>query len=301
MISPRSTTTTTSPTIAIILLLSLSLLLGCTTTCQSFSILPLGRRNNRVDNNIAAAYSSTTTTTSTTTTCFNWIGDLWEEVIEFSTYGPAERRLLKAKREDAKSKSSSSEEVVVSIESFQRAKRNYLESSSRKTTPVIVDDNDNDNDDDARIATEVGEQQQQQQQQQSSVSIEAFTAAAAEQEEESGVVPDFFDGYQLRDLLMQKWGVPLDVEFQRGNSQLTVYCTVLPVAFGSRRCRRHQSELDYLMHLQAVIEVLYKYGNLDQFIAFLQSTSRVPKAGVESVPFRLELDEKSLKQILGKK
>jgi hypothetical protein len=27
----------------------------------------------------------------------NWIGDLWTEVIEFSTYGPGERKLLKVR------------------------------------------------------------------------------------------------------------------------------------------------------------------------------------------------------------
>jgi hypothetical protein len=56
-----------------------------------------------------------------------------------------------------------------------------------------------------------------------------------------------------------------------------------------------------LMHLQGVVEILHKYGNLDRFIFFLQSTSQVPKAGVESVPYRMVLNDESLKQILGKR
>jgi hypothetical protein len=72
---------------------------------------------------------------------------------------------------------------------------------------------------------------------------------------------------------------------------------VLPVAFGSSKCR-HRSEMDYLMHLQAVVEVLHKYDNLDPFIFFVKKSSRVPKPGVESVPFLMNLDRSSLKQIL---
>ena len=56
-------------------------------------------------------------------------------------------------------------------------------------------------------------------------------------------------------LLVGKWGVPFDIEFQRGKGLDSVYCTVFPVAFGLIRCR-HESELDYLMHLQDVVEVL---------------------------------------------
>jgi hypothetical protein len=162
----------------------------------------------------------------------------------------------------------------VSTKSFQQAKRN-LESKSSQAQ------------DESPIAMEYY------------FSLQAFQAAVVSKEREEGDDPDF-DGYELRDLLMEQWGVPLDIEFQRGYSQQLVYCTVLPVAFGSRKCR-HETELDYLMHLQGVIEILHKYYNLDRFIVFLQSTSRVPKAGGESVPYRMDLNDESLKQILGKR
>merc|ERR1719199_900152 len=52
---------------------------------------------------------------------------------------------------------------------------------------------------------------------------------------------DDFDGYALRDLLMAKWGAPLDVDFQRDASLNQVYCTVLPIAFGQKlKCRHEQ-------------------------------------------------------------
>jgi Domain of unknown function (DUF3067) len=107
-----------------------------------------------------------------------------------------------------------------------------------------------------------------------------------------------FDGYALRDLLISKWGVPLDIDFQRGYSQQTVYCTILPVVFGSRKCR-HVQELDYLMHLQAVVEILHAYNNLEEFREFIETTNRTPKPGVESVPFRLELSPRQLSKVLG--
>jgi hypothetical protein len=115
--------------------------------------------------------------------------------------------------------------------------------------------------------------------------LEAFQSAVVSKEKEEEDVD--FDGYKLRDLLIEKWGVPLDIDFQRGIGGQTVYCTVLPVAYGSKKCR-HESELDYLMHLQGVIEIIIS----------LQKTRRSPKPGVESVPFLLELDSQSLKQIL---
>ena len=95
-------------------------------------------------------------------------------------------------------------------------------------------------------------------------------------------------------MLLEKWGVPLDIAFQQmGGNNGGVYCTVLPVVFGSKRCR-HITELDYLMHLQGVIEVLHKYDNLEAFLAFIQSTNKKPMAGTESVPFRLQLSDEDL-------
>lgn len=123
---------------------------------------------------------------------------------------------------------------------------------------------------------------------------------------------DDFDGYALRDLLVSKWGVPLDVDFERRGyyssattttttTTPSVYVTVLPVAFGNRRLCRHETELDYLMHLQAVVEILHRYDNLEPWRFFLESTSKSPKPGVESVPFRLTLSPSDLANVLNNK
>ena len=211
------------------------------------------------------------------------MGDLWEEVIEFSTYGPAERALLKAQREKAAAAARKAEGGDVSMDSFQRAQQKYNskssdsneESPSTSTTsssPFVDGDN--------------------------ALSMEAFQAAVISSGKGENKDEDVdFDGYKLRDLLVEKWGVPLDVDFERGYGGGTVYCTVLPVAFGSRRCR-HESELDYLMHLQAVVEVLKKYDNLDPFIFFIKKTNKQPKPGVESAPYLMKLSEYQLKKIL---
>ena len=220
---------------------------------------------------------------SSITTCqANWLGDLWDEVIEFSTYGPAERKLLKAKREKdaaaAVAAANQKEDGDVSVNSFQRAQQKYGSNNS----------NDNIIDDYSSSPSTIEED---------SLSLQNFQSAVAVSNKYKDEDIDF-DGYKLRDLIVEKWGVPLDVDFQRGSGGRSVYCAVLPVvAFGSKRCR-HESELDYLMHLQGVIEILQKYNNLDQFIFFLQKTSRAPKPGVESAPYLMDLDNDSLKQIL---
>ena len=110
-----------------------------------------------------------------------------------------------------------------------------------------------------------------------------------------------FDGYALRDLIVDRWGVPLDVSFQRGDSGASVYVTILPVvAFDdAANNRRHENELEYLQHLQAVIEILHRYDNLDPWIDFLKTTSRVPQPGKESIPFRLTLSPSDQQKILG--
>ena len=222
------------------------------------------------------------------TTCQDWLGglgDLWEEVVEFSTYGPAERRFLKDKRDKAAAEAMRKDGGDISIDSFQQAQQEYgsktdggkgnESSSSLSSLPsqsIAKDD---------------------------SLSLESFQAAVASSDEkENNSDEDIdFDGYKLRDLLVEKWGVPLDIDFQRGYGGGTVYCTILPVAFESKRCR-HESELNYLMHLQAVVETLRKYGNLDKFIFFVQTTNKAPKPGVQSAPYLMKLSDQQLKQIL---
>jgi hypothetical protein len=234
--------------------------------------------------------SISTSRTTTTTRRYNWLGDLWDEVIEFSTYGPGERKILKARRQAQQEGETTLESITT--EAFNEAKRNVAQqnnvapnnlkaSSSRSQSLLALENTESSGSTD-------------------SISLGAFQAAVASSvllQEGNPPLDMDFDGYALRDLLVEKWGVPLDIDFQRGLSQQAIYCIVLPVAFGSKWCR-HESERSYLMHLQGVVEVLQKYNNLELFLDFLKTTNKTPKAGTEFVPFRLEVSESQLKQIL---
>ena len=200
-----------------------------------------------------------------------WLGDLWDEMIEVATYGPSERRILAERRKRAAEEAAADDEKEISFaEALER-----FESSTGGSDIAPVSDDD--------------------------LSIAAFRQAAAavnagDAAERSPL--DDFDGYALRDLLVAKWGAPLDVDFQRDVSLNQVYCTVLPIAFGQKLKCRHETELDYLMHLQGIIEVLRKYNQLEDWVAFVEGTTRSPKAGTDSVPYRLNLNEEQKKRIL---
>lgn len=188
---------------------------------------------------------------------WNGIVNLWDEIIEVSTYGPSERKMLKAQRERKKK--------LADMD---------LDLDRGDTNIDLGDDR---------------------------AWMEAFTAAKDKNQGDADADADTegldYDGYALQDLLVSKWGVSLDVDFQRIGEK--IYCTVLPViGFGSPLKSRHDSELDYLMHLQGIVEILHRYDNLDGFIAFVQSTSKVPKRGTDSVPFRLDLSREEVQRIM---
>lgn len=189
---------------------------------------------------------------------FSSLKTLWGEIIEVSTYGPSERKMLNAQRERQKQ-----------LEEGQKTEKSDGNNRS------IDFDND-------------GEW------------LEAFSKAKEKKEQEEN--DDFeerpgFDGYALRDLLETKWGAPLDVDFQKIGDK--VYCTVLPLlGYGSPLRSRHETELDYLMHLQGVIEILNKYDNLEYFVSYIESTEKTPKRGTDSVPVRLMLTQEQISQIL---
>ena len=111
-----------------------------------------------------------------------------------------------------------------------------------------------------------------------------------------------YDGYAFRDAIYQKWGKCYDVDFQPVQSFgfKELYLNVLPFHLGSKRFR-HRTELDYLCHLQAVVEILEKYDQLDYVLSQLEDTTKKPRAGTSplvAVPFRLDLTEDELNSIL---
>ena len=187
--------------------------------------------------------------------------ELWDEMIEVATYGPSERKMLKAQRQ---------QEQELTETTTTAARRRSLSSS----------------DSDAEWT-------------------EAFASVKSAKEDEAASSTLEYDGYRLRDLLVERWGAPLDVDFQnpvspQGGALAVLYCTVLPmVGYGGGRLKsRHESELDYLCHLQGIVETLHKYDNLDTFLLFVKTTNKKPKPGTDSVPYRMDLSKDDLDKIL---
>jgi len=123
-----------------------------------------------------------------------------------------------------------------------------------------------------------------------------------ESEDDNDKEEEEFDGYAFRDAIFNKWGVCWDVDFQPvttfGFREL--YLNVLPFKLGSRRFR-HATELDYLCHLQAVVEILVKYDQLDYVLAQIEETKKKPRPGTSplvAVPLRLDLTPEQLDKIL---
>ena len=112
-----------------------------------------------------------------------------------------------------------------------------------------------------------------------------------------------FDGYAFRDLIWQKWGECYDVDFNRVDSFgfRQIYLNVFPFKMGGRGKWRHETELGYLMHLQAIVEILERYGQLDSVIYQIQETNKAPKMGapIKAVPIRLDLTNEQITKIMG--
>lgn len=126
----------------------------------------------------------------------------------------------------------------------------------------------------------------------------------AQQQQQQEEETQKFDGYMMRDLIFTKWGECYDVDFNKVDTLgfKQVFLNVFPFKLGGRARWRHDTELDYLMHLQAVVEILEKYEQLDHVIYQIQETNKVPKMGapIKAVPIKLELTEDEINKIMGK-
>lgn len=140
------------------------------------------------------------------------------------------------------------------------------------------------------------------------LSLEAFqqrrdrrtSGSAVEEEDDDDKV---FDGYALRDVILEKWGECFDVEFQRVEVMgfKEVYLNIMPFRLGSRSFR-HSSEMDYLCHLQAVVEILDKYNQIGVVLYQIDQTNKKPRTGTSplvAVPLRLDLTKEQVNRILG--
>eukprot|EP00977_Amphora_coffeiformis_P025130 scaffold18346_cov145-Amphora_coffeaeformis.AAC.2 len=113
---------------------------------------------------------------------------------------------------------------------------------------------------------------------------------------------DDFDGYQFRDVILEKWGKCFDVDFNKVDTLgiRSLYLNVMPFYLGKRPFR-HKTELDYLCHLQAVVEILQEYNQLGYVLQQIQETQKKPRPGTSplvAVPLRLDLTPEQVKQIL---
>jgi hypothetical protein len=148
------------------------------------------------------------------------------------------------------------------------------------------DEVDENNDDLSLAAFQQAKQKQQQQQQQ-----------------EASTDNDDFDGYALRNVILAKWGESYDVDFNRVDAFgfRKLYLNVMPYRLG-RRPFRHATEYDYLCHLQAVVEILKKYEQLENVLSQIDETTKKPMAGripIIAVPIRLDLTREQVDAILG--
>ena len=138
------------------------------------------------------------------------------------------------------------------------------------------------------------------------VSLEGFQKARKRREErsqEEEIELREVDGYFLRDVIYEKWGYCFDLDFNRVDSFgfRELYLNVMPFHLGGRRFR-HETELDYLCHLQAIVEILQKYDQLDYILTQIEETKKKPRAGtvpIVAVPLRLDLTRKQVSEILG--
>jgi hypothetical protein len=138
--------------------------------------------------------------------------------------------------------------------------------------------------------------------------METFQARKKQQEDtkrkESNIKEEEeFDGYALRDVIYEKWGKCYDVDFNRVDSFgfRCLYLNVLPFHLGGQRFR-HESEMDYLYHLQAVVEILEKYDQIGYVLAQIDETRKKPRAGTSplvAVPLRLDLSRDQVNEIIG--
>jgi hypothetical protein len=140
------------------------------------------------------------------------------------------------------------------------------------------------------------------------LSLGAFQKAKDKQKQQQQKVQDSkamedFDGYALRDVIVYKWGSSYDVNFNRMDSfrSRKLYLNILPYKLGRKPCR-HETELDYLSHLQAVVDILRKYEQLDNVLEQIRDTKKKPMAGrvsVEAVSIQLDLTKDEVNKIIG--
>lgn len=122
--------------------------------------------------------------------------------------------------------------------------------------------------------------------------IDAWQAQQAAAE---AVAAEGFDGRALRALIKEKWGDDYDLELTRTDymGKASLYLNVMPWTLDREPCR-HESEAAYLEHLEAIAQLLVKWGCVVEVAAEVEATTKRPRRGtipLKTVPLRLSLDE----------
>ena len=123
---------------------------------------------------------------------------------------------------------------------------------------------------------------------------ESYDQASSEAEAEAErAAAEGFDGETIASILMSKWGVEYDVEFTQTDylGVASLYLNVFPWT-ADQTPWRHEGRHAYLEHLQAVSELLIKWGQVASVTRQLEETSLKPRRGtipLKTVPIRLNL------------
>jgi hypothetical protein len=230
-----------------------------------------------------------------------------DDIIEFSTLGPGERRMKKArvKEEDDEGEYDDFSPAALKL-AMKGAMKNKDKEEDDDLTPEAFNRAMKEADE-RRLPSNADKEEDD------DLTPEAFKRAMKEADEmrlpsnaDTATMDEAqkFDGYAFADLLTRKWGAPLDVDFRPVTSlgKTDLYVAVMPIPFGSKRCRHGQNEMAYLCHLQGVIEVLEKYGMLEDYVDFVETTDKKPRARTSpliAVTWRMELTKNQVKEITG--
>mmetsp|Transcript_50841 Transcript_50841/g.106232 ORF Transcript_50841/g.106232 Transcript_50841/m.106232 type:complete len:218 (-) Transcript_50841:51-704(-) len=131
-------------------------------------------------------------------------------------------------------------------------------------------------------------------------SMDAFRALLEEgwQTKQTAAEDRPFDGYQLRDLIVEKWTVPYDVQFKRevfmGKPML--FLNVMWKFEGQMSFPL--TEQEYLEHLQAIAELLIRWDRVEHVRTLIKECKKFPNAYFGyAVPLPLDLPGELMREI----
>jgi len=129
--------------------------------------------------------------------------------------------------------------------------------------------------------------------------VEMARRALAEQFQKENDQHENFDGYKLRDLLLNKWGRSYDIQLKGTpwmNGQTLV--TVNIMWKYQEQQSFHLSQEDYLCHLEAITHYLKKWNAVNHFIEYVNSTREKPRVA-KAVAVPIDISPEMARQLEG--